>query len=593
MAVIVPTSGSASYNGFDFSAAASTQIRVENIFNDGMTTVKYRKYTITISDFINSNTAGADYTVAEALLLAPAGALRYTGRGFGDFTVNTVANDKDINGGPFPQFINWTPLGQDQTVFFVWACETIVSPCAASNIQSEVAAMEYKIENTRHPDLSSEVRYVGYIEIPQFRLAEAVLAHNAEYYKKRFEFDIPSGYVRTSQKWTLNEKRNRIDFEIVDTEMVEQYPENITDADGSFGVASAQGSGDSFLGTMRLNFVVAKGAPKAAAWLAMREMLAVRFLNGERPALFLTFEVTEGLFKSGRKVDFVVVWRINLPLETLLTNSGLFLGSHFQPLSYRRTQSFTRMKTPIFGVTKVNNQDVIIGLCDRQAKQDFLSSDSASDSFGSGGSVTRQEQDRYIGWRTIFSTWKDNNTRINYPTSPSGNETAFGSYSSENGTASVYSSGEPGWGLNMSGAAARVGKPPDAPNVLTIGGKTAIEVGTPVIARSVEEIGGVRVYFARWIKSYITGTKPDSGDVAGETADKTSVPDLKKYHPMLINSGRPTNGGRGGTFSNGTFSGSGATFSTGTYSSTALGNVFRMPTGIYYKWPTDVKKRKG
>ena len=234
----LPTLGTLSYDGVPFGHTQTTGIRISPTQNEAGTGVKFTRYVFSFETHLAGGPTGEPVTSLRQLLSRQGKAFVYTGRGLGEFKVNsTGGGPRDVEYGPKVREVGFRQLGGGNGCVLSWSLETSIPEC--SDAKSEFAIMELETQISYDVDYAGfATRSVqGHIVIPN-RVVGKHINDNIDDYR---ELVIPPplpGFARTFAPTVIHSARNRLDFGYSDVELLEVPPEFVTDFDFDESVSS-------------------------------------------------------------------------------------------------------------------------------------------------------------------------------------------------------------------------------------------------------------------------------------------------------------------------------------------------------------------
>lgn len=295
----LPLQNLTSYGGWQFSSLVKTVgLEIEPVYDEARRTVVYNRYRIRLKDWIGNTLVGlTSYAARRArdVLTKPGGIFVYTNRGVGDVAINT-GTVRDVDYGPKVQLLSFKVVPGKNAVQFEWAVEVCVPECPAARYAFALMAFNYRADYTIGQYGETVVTYSGYLEIPANRAGGQfgrTLSDSADNYREQIVPEFQKGFRRTSQRFTINDRKTRLDFSITDTEMFGPAPPpGIVDAKASHSFQSAGPGLQLWVGQLDARYWVGKGYSKGLpteAFLALvadRTGHAARIL-GRSPASFV------------------------------------------------------------------------------------------------------------------------------------------------------------------------------------------------------------------------------------------------------------------------------------------------------------------
>lgn len=248
------------YNGLTFNGPmVSSKVSMEPVRGDDDRAVIYTNVSIEVTALLDIEQCGvaqADLTgttYLEALemfrhMLSQSGKpLYFEDKIFGRFRVNTgVSGDLiDVNYGPRVTLSSITPVGANRAFEVSWRVVAAVGECPTRDgdgLLDGGTSSEYAIGDVKQVcyevSWSTDVKgysqrsVSGFIEIVQAPAMNGdVLTITADDYRERLTVSLPLGFARTTNSYTLNTRRDRIQFSIVDEEIKSPhaYPPDVSE----------------------------------------------------------------------------------------------------------------------------------------------------------------------------------------------------------------------------------------------------------------------------------------------------------------------------------------------------------------------------
>ncbi len=284
-----------SYGAFSFlNYPIKTNVNVTPIKADDDTVIKYYQTVFEVEMILtNDDGTDADMDTIKGILLTRGLTFKFANRGFGTtVTLNDPGSTiVDINLGPVPQILAWTPLGNNLACRVVWRLESRTAACPIATDQSVLGANQFKILSlVEETELSFDeegavvITTNGTIEVAN--QAGGFLTREAlNKFAQLYSPSMPNAFQRT-QKLTFRKDHKTVDYSYVDTEIKSDnpfFPYMITQ-EVSHSVASSLISDNVFEGSgfttwasdMTGEFTVKPGLWKGWAWIAFCVMMAQR-----------------------------------------------------------------------------------------------------------------------------------------------------------------------------------------------------------------------------------------------------------------------------------------------------------------------------
>lgn len=554
-------------------AASQLNIEVEFILVPGMiptiSGVGAYDYTNTTDDYFKN---------AREILQAPGQTLVISDKGFGDKTIfaskeeyldsaGLVGRDMDVAGGPTPKVITWTPL-TNKACKVKWICTTTITDCSIFNAAAYLTGLGFSIAT--HIDINGLTTRIinGSFDVP-------VTSHNngLEYDTERKQiaddlFPRLTNYNR-NHTFEVSEDRKSFNFSLIDKELPSAgnvYFPGLTKMDVDYTVGSSLSNGglQAWQASLSANLEVGMGVSKLAAWTAINLIIDDLFTQAatgsyrseQYPSasqvdedgftLLQGFSITDSMF--GRGVRITAEWLLTTSLKNLIEGSGIL-----QPLKndYKiANSSWHEWRTYLTnhdvqtykGYSGLENSDleVTLSICDqgftRPPMLPPLESEEDEPDEGDEASLPDPKKS-WVHFENEIEIITDEGTSISYPVYDATGSAATGvqesgtdplvtditdtlinldSANTHSGqTRVVTRKARPtSYQAVMRGSAIRVAYPPMAPELLSIGGVTAIKMekdryAKKIISNGTDANGTTqKVYASSWVKRYSLVSNP-------------------------------------------------------------------------------------
>lgn len=285
----LPNSGLCSYNGVAFTSMYKSKVEVQPVRDSAGRALVVREYTIEVEGRVAGNPTDMTLAAMRIALEKPAGALQYTGKGFGPLNVNMPGGVYDAAYGPWPEVLSWTPIGNDQGCVARWKCKTVL-PCEERGQSSGI--IEYCWSEAWDIDEhGATTRSIdGHVTIQATRAAvdARAILDNADAYRELIVPDLPDGFQRT-QNFKLSEDKRTLEFQIKDEEMAQPLLPGTTGCEvehrAKWTVPKA-GSTQFLSSTINGSIAVPIRSPRSYAWNKIMLILRSRWPVGSGVALF-------------------------------------------------------------------------------------------------------------------------------------------------------------------------------------------------------------------------------------------------------------------------------------------------------------------
>lgn len=533
--------GTISYNGFTFQVIRNVTLSGQFVYDEAGVTVTHVKYVMGVRGFVHADdvaTQQVRMNDLHKLLSAAGGQLVVEDIGF-DSKIDTARGGvtPDLLWGAKPIDIQFRPLGGNVAWEFVWKVEFNVSRCESASAQAgRFLAFNYEVAYSTDEQGFVQRSISGYVQIAQNRIPNSrAIAWDIESAWDRIVVRVPAGFRRLSTTRTINSARNRIDFSVVDDELHDSpYPAGIIEADADYDFENQGRSFENWIATLSVTFEVAPGYPPSLAagrfFLMMADKTAkLRAGAAAAKGAVIPLKLRISAKPFGRRSRFQVAWQVVACLKEILKSSGLYdpvPGTSYQVWSASMVNVGIWDSRGRGGWRHTTNQDAIIDICNGGAIADI------GNDQGSSLSPTADYQysllcppgNPYIHYENEI--WADQSQNVvihrlsqlwggivNSPTASNGTGMPFGS-SSSSGTDHVSQyEGTSNDFVVMTGRAIRLGKAPDVPRLVSIGGVDVEEVARQVVPKAIAQYFGCAAIGARWailyrVKGQLSYVKP-------------------------------------------------------------------------------------
>jgi hypothetical protein len=342
----LPGIGVLSYNGFQFGAMTeTTNVMVRPQYDKSNRTVKYNQYSFRfVTKIHDQNGTSAVSRLARQALTKPAGPFVYVGRGFCDLQVN-VGTVRDVNYGPHPQEISYTPGGADRGHTLIWSIEVCVPDCPDAVYEFSPLEYVYDVAYGRLADGRVTRAISGSLTLPATRRrpGDRQVYVYADDYREKVVAALPKGYTRTFGPFKVNHAKTELTFQYTDTQMGNSVPpEGCIAANMSYTQRnSVKGLKGPWTATLNATyrFGVDAGDPEyvralASFFATVKDKIdTVRETNksdgsgkGGRGGSFLpiSMEITEPDIYGDKALQVVFSWVYMSTVRNVLAGSGIW-----------------------------------------------------------------------------------------------------------------------------------------------------------------------------------------------------------------------------------------------------------------------------
>lgn len=525
--------GDLSYNGYEFTAAHNVTVQVRYKRDSGGRDVIAHEHLITV-DFVVANDDGTDAEMEDIRRrLGEAGkTLIFRQKGFGnDLIVNrTATSQSDIENGPFPEVLEWTPVGNNLAAQVRWQVKVTTAPCSGRARTAGVQSIDYGMEWVIDEHGETVRTINGSITVVARRGISS-----ADQFRNRFIAPTLAGFNRR-QTYTLTEDKRTLNFRIVDSRIPSPnpYAPGMTAMEGTHNV-----SFDAHSGVM-VNRVACRIRAHAnfnpsQTWQIFLDIAARRLRAAkqrQKGAILLTgLDVEEDLF--GRAQTFAVTWEVIRELRDFVSESALWepLGGDWNLWRLSMEQVFgSRGNRGLDHLLDVPANDVVVDLCGGNGQANVVINNRQRAPFV--GNPTRVKHLKNDTPDPEYSWLDYKNEVIPHRECPVSRQPIIqqerstgGEWEVDQGTPpdrpadygpqpedaipdKVQSAGMPRYGFRLLGFARRAGHRIPRPAIKTIGSIQAHEVRAVMRQVVAGNYFGVPVYQAAWSADYILTGSP-------------------------------------------------------------------------------------
>jgi len=406
--------GTASYNGVTFPNQISTQINsravrdssnrytkyvehnitIEFIIHDGLYALQTGTYTITLqpppgTDDPPGDTTDEVYQEIRRRLLQSGGVLIFKDKGFGG--IFTIDSDKqDVAFGPTPEVLSWESVGSNKAIRVIWSCTVTIAECkgggdGTSPLSEKLAELNYSL-NWDIDEAGLTRRTVnGMMELAMSRPEAAVRGvATVDEFRGRIHIDVPLGFKRSNQSWTVSPDRRFLNFSITDQEIPSDNPlyPGVIHLDIDYSFSNTSISFSQWNVTLSGTISVVPEVPQWFAWAAF--ILVVKskrahatkarvttIIEGQRDTcpggIVLTRNLSISSKPYGRDMSFSLTWLLSCTLDSLFAATGIWepvLGTSWQ--AYRTSMTRATRTWDKRGHARMRdfNEGTIVNICE-------------------------------------------------------------------------------------------------------------------------------------------------------------------------------------------------------------------------------------
>lgn len=224
--------GICAYSGANLNIAETETIGLDMtaVWDQAGRTIIYVRTTLTIRTVVySSNIGDVDNTIAtlRQALMTPCGPLVWSGKGGGTITANVVGNpSRDVMYGPKPQYFRVSKIHQLASAIEWQVVVCLPFQCVMPDYQGMPLEVNFKLGFRIDESGWTTRTYSGHMIIAVTRDSptEIALSDNADDYRNLIVPDPLTNFRRMNQDYTVDEAKSRLDFTVVDQEMGRNIP---------------------------------------------------------------------------------------------------------------------------------------------------------------------------------------------------------------------------------------------------------------------------------------------------------------------------------------------------------------------------------
>lgn len=346
---MLPAVSTTYYNGVTFEPYSRTKVEARPIPDSAGRVTKYVEYKIHITGYVTASSAGAADTALTTMrqsLAARGGTLRYTSKGYGNFTVNDATGPKDVKVGPIPEVLSFTPLpgapGSPACAYVEFVVTTCIPDCPDAKYEHGLVELCYQVEYKIDLDGLTNINITGDLEIPINGAPQQLLTDQADRWREQLSFPVPLGFQRTEQSFRLSQDRRRLDFTINDKELLIPLPNGVTMASvdhrvsGKAARQAFQVWENTISGTVKMNPLFGKSSAYTRFMMILLDRLDLTILDRtlhQRPVsrgsrrpftiMISSIDITEEIFSFQSRFS-VTYLLMGVDMTDILRVSGLW-----------------------------------------------------------------------------------------------------------------------------------------------------------------------------------------------------------------------------------------------------------------------------
>lgn len=521
MSAVATDAATISYNGYAFNSTAKAKANVEFIPDDAGRTILYQRITLTVRTIIadDDGTDGALDQI-KAKLSKQGGALRFVGQGFGDLSVNVSNTNKDVKFGPVPTILSWLPIGSLRACEVEWQIVAHVSPCSRfKGLMSLNHTIDWNLDSSG----LTRRTIAGHLIIAQTREGNHA-PDTADAYRHLINPQLPLGYRRETQNYSLSADKSRLDFTINDSQIdsPNPYPEDVEDIDDDHEMEWQKGKAQ-HRHRISMTIKTKVGVPTRRAFEVFQMIADARLRQAKQSYRSRTLLESVRLRGSiyNRQSSFSIGYRIIKKIVDLQPSGGLWTPIEGDWGKWRTSMATAHSNRGHSGLAHFANEDTIVDLCST-GSIDSKTRSGPPIAIPSILAPTFQNEkppanESWLRYHNEISIRRKQPSVMQYtlgePDSPGRatevNATTPTSYDSSYGESQIIQQTGPATYIAiMTGYAERVGYPIPMPVLEKIGDSPAVLIKDMFDQRSPTADLGVPVFQARWRLTYALSKAP-------------------------------------------------------------------------------------
>lgn len=364
------------YNGHRFSDHSHVTVAGEMVYDDADRTVVHHRYRVTVDSIVvpevNDGDVGDAMLRIRQKLTKAGGVFTLENKGFGPSLKVNQGRVRDVNFGPKPRILDWSPVGDTNAAEVRWECEVCIPTCEGYGGArfTGLATINYSVDYSINERGYTARTVSGYVAIAMTRVGRST-PDTADAYRESVLVAKPPNFHR-QQTWNLSADKLRADFSITDVEIESPnaYPPGVVNISARHNVgwqkSGPQRAGRAWLpNVITADIELAQGRPRSHAWEIFKAIVESRLnivRSTNRTVFIESLSVSEDLFAPN--IGFAIDYRIVADISEFFSVTGLL-----QPLGYT-WQNWANAIESSFGSRGIANmrhsanEDRIVDLCD-------------------------------------------------------------------------------------------------------------------------------------------------------------------------------------------------------------------------------------
>ncbi|MEL7336614.1 MAG: hypothetical protein AAFN70_10485, partial [Planctomycetota bacterium] len=364
------------YNGYTFGPHSHVRIETTMVESDDGRTISHHKHLITVQAIItpNDGQTSTDQSLESIrnTLSVQGQHLVVQGKGWGDIDVNGASTGlRDVEFGPKPKVIRWTPVGHDQAAEITWQVETCVPACEdgiSVGIMGFVFEMSFALNRKGYTTRTVN----GHLKIAMTRSGRNI-PDTADAYRDQINVVGPDNFRRDRQDFRLSSDKRTLNFSIVDSEIESRnpYPAGCTEIRAEHSVEYARRRGKRHDNRIAVQISLAPDQPALRAWEVFRLIVNSRLENAgieeeqSHKPYINGLTATEDIF--GDTYAFAVDYELTAKISELFTATGIFSQlptTSFNWADWKSSMAFAEGNRGRAELFHIPQMDRIVDLCD-------------------------------------------------------------------------------------------------------------------------------------------------------------------------------------------------------------------------------------
>lgn len=535
------------YNGFLFACASNVSVTQQPILDDAGMGTAYHEITVRLTAVVapSSTTASSVYgTDTEMqnlrdLLSKPGGHFIIAQKGFGwRLEVNaSMQGLRDVNFGPKPQILSWTPLGSNMAAEVEWSVVVCVPQCyvhpgRSSGVMSINFGVTFAIDNQGMTTRT----IAGYYEIAMTHVAAAGflagydrrLVDTADRYWNAIvtRFKPPIGFKRSVDR-NLSNNKKRMEFTITDAEVPSNnpYPEGVTNITARHRVTWNRRKPLDYRNEFSASIGLRPGLNGFWAWAIFVQLVRQRMNNAIRHAtdnwvMLEELSAEEDIF--GYTHNFAACFRFLSKIEDFVRDSGLWqpIGTNWDRWAYSLNNDAMNAR----GYAKLQHRtadETIYDLCGGAMPAMARPGEHPPRwTMPPGRNILKNAKppaDRsWARYDMYLIPARDRSVSQQQPMGEPDNVQSsnqdsvflFDDRQDQGSGSIIHETGPDEYSFVYSGVAERFGHEIPRPHLETIGGEPTTEVRSRFFPRILYDALGVKMFGLAWMIQYVVRNKP-------------------------------------------------------------------------------------